>query len=230
MKRPDTLAQERGQFSLRALLLATTLVAVAVGSLEWLRPTLSRLDVDSVFWSKRPTQFWRAASETRQLIMTAAIALTSVGAIVAVMGRGRIWLRIAALAITIPASALYLAHVSGAGNHLIGLTGQTRLSSTAVALTAGLAAIATMCGLSVLPLGLAGYRLQRPQGAPAFTESGIPTSWTYQQRLVQQIIAMSLVLGVTIAFGIYQIVRSRPRTSILRDRGVFWRRRVRSAD
>jgi hypothetical protein len=155
------------QYSILALLAATTLVAVTIGGLELLRPTIASPSVeltDLRAWLvgvEREATFGRlelvrglvpTPATVRQFVLAAAVACCAVGALATVLRPGAIWLRLAVLTILIPSLAAYLAHLAGDGN---------TLGTNARELTVAFAAVAGLVAISVLPLRLFGFRLQR---------------------------------------------------------------------
>jgi hypothetical protein len=207
--RAATAGPDRGaQFSLLGLLVATTAIAVAIGSLEALRSTIgaSRVwDVESgvvALWSRQPMD---AGQQARLLIMAVAVALAGQGGVWAVLRPGSIWLRGAALAALIPAAAFYLAHVAG------NATGA--LTTTAQSLGLGLAAVAGWCGVSVLPLRTMNFRLARVLAPAAEAAEG------RKNRLGQAAAAIAAVLAAVLMGTAF--VRSKARQMNIADVGTF---------
>jgi hypothetical protein len=168
-KRSATDGPEPGaQFSLLALIVATTLIAIAIGSLEALRPALRSTQED--YNLATLIESWPSARigiQLRELVMAATVAFTAAGGLWVVVRPGAPWLRLAALAALVPGAGLYLSHLSGASGVYLGLTDRSLLFQTAAYLTCGLMPVAGLAALSVLPLRLMNFRLQRPlQSAP----------------------------------------------------------------
>jgi hypothetical protein len=164
-KLPSNGEPERGaQFSLLSLIVAMTAIAMTIGLLEALRPTLSSVNTAWYIDSGGPLTFAppsaRIGEEVRLLVAAWALAFACVGGLWVVLRPGGMWLRLAALPVLIAAGGSYLAHLSGWGDGYF--------VPTALSLAIAFAAVAGMCGLSVLPLRLMNYRLQhwpRPRGA-----------------------------------------------------------------
>jgi hypothetical protein len=145
----DTAAQ----FSIRSLLVLTTMVAVAIACLERLRPHLawspasfSRLDI---LWEpiRDLTSQVGAAHAPRLAVLSSVAAGVIVAAIWAVMRPGSPWLRTLATGISAAATGAYLVHlVDGWPNWELPI---------------GLVLLAAFVGTSVLPLRLMGFRLER---------------------------------------------------------------------
>ena len=134
------------QFSLRGLVLATTAIAVAIGLLEALRPTLNAIiAVDG--------GAARVAVEVRQLVLGGVVAMVAVGSLWVMLKSGAIWLRALVVTVSILSASLYLAHLTSGTN--------TDLTTSAWRLGMAISAIGLICGVSALPLRLMGYRLQR---------------------------------------------------------------------
>jgi hypothetical protein len=153
-----TKAHERGaQFSLLALLATTTAIAAAIGALEALRPVISATDggpllnlTDSLSMSRIVSR----AQHVREFVLSAAVSAAAVGGLWAMLRPGGTWLRLGGLVALIPVAAAYLAHLSESANDAMIVTAQN--------LAMGLAAVAGLVAISVLPLRLLGFRLQRP--------------------------------------------------------------------
>lgn len=164
-------AEERAgnmQFSIRSLLVITTLVALAIGGLQLLRPAIASHEPELTDFRVWLIEFERLAmfgrvevvrglvptpASLRQFVLVAAVAASALGALAAVLRPGAVWLRMAILAIAIPSGAAYLAHLTGGGGVWTG--------ASAADLTVAFAAVATLTAVSVLPLRLFGFRLHR---------------------------------------------------------------------
>jgi hypothetical protein len=154
------------QFSVRGLLIVTTLVALCIGGLEAARPWLNDpvtsisitddgpLGASIVYYGQRLNREWFASwineGGPRHALMSAILILTSVPATWAVLRPGAVWLRAAGVAICLPAAGLYLGQ----------LTSLDRESTLTI--TLWICAISLVAGLSVAPLRLMGYRVVRP--------------------------------------------------------------------
>ena len=164
MRRLDPAAgPERGaQFSLLGLLVVTTLVAAAIGGLEALRPLLGQdrgedfaaltLWMDSI--DDGPASVWPIA--VRRFVMAIAASLAAVGGLWVVARPGAMWFRLGAVAATVPILAAYLANVSGEASER---------TTIAVNLGFGLGLVTILTGVSVLPLRMFDFRLQRKSAA-----------------------------------------------------------------
>jgi hypothetical protein len=143
------------QFSIRAMIGATTAIAAIIGVLEYLRPKIA---ANPAGWEALLGEVpWFGPSTIRTLVMCSALALVSVGAIAAVLRPGAVWLRLVILAVAIPSLAGYL-------TQLAGITSE--VSQRTIELTVAFAALASLTAVSVLPLRLFGYRLLRPASEP----------------------------------------------------------------
>ena len=157
VSRPNSEGRERGaQFSILAMLIATTLIAAAVGVLEGLRPILSG-NIDQLSSAARyvfdSVEDVLRATTIRTLVLAGAVASSAVGGIWAVLRPGAIWLRLVALIVAVGVLGVYLPHLSGVGSE--------SFSETAVNLSVALSAIAGLAAMTVWPLRLMDYRLQR---------------------------------------------------------------------
>jgi hypothetical protein len=148
-------AQDRAaaQFSIRSLLLMTTMVAVAIACLERLRPHLawspasfSRLDF---LWEpiRDLTSQVAAAHGLRLAVLSSVASGVVAAAIWAVMRPGNPWLRVVATGVIAAATGVYLAHLVGDWPNWMPAS--------------GLVILAALVGTSVLPLRLMGFRLAR---------------------------------------------------------------------
>jgi hypothetical protein len=149
-------SEPRPQFSIRTLLVVTTIVAIAIGCLEMLRPTVLTVSPDSeyadvVAWLEGQLAITRLAAHTRQWILSAALAGLAIASVVGVLRPGPVALRLAVLVLAVPAIGVYLTHFSGESAN--------QFLSRAVEMTAALAAPALLVAITVLPLRLMGYRL-----------------------------------------------------------------------
>lgn len=182
--------RERGaQFSLWGLLVATTLIAAAIGVLEWLRPTLSTVNMELgyVVWFRQATpdegaaHYWQSPQGVRQAVLAVVIAASALGGVWIVLRPGAIWLRLAALGVLTPLVALYLTHVSDVP--------KSEVVGDVVSLAYSFALIAALAGLTALPLRLMGFRL----GRRAKREVAVVARPIERQRLVERAAA---VLGL----------------------------------
>lgn len=184
-----TAGPERGaQFSLWGMLVVTTLVAAAVGGLEALRPTLAHGASDRnvlTVWldSAESGQPFLSAKNVRQMVMALAVALSALGGMWVVARPGAVWFRLASVAATVPVLAGYLTHLSGDVDER---------ATVAVNLGIGLGLIAVLTGVSVLPLRIFDYRLQR-KAAPVGLAKAIPAD---RSRLMSR----AALLGWLVAF------------------------------
>lgn len=158
---PELVMEPRPQFSILSLLLVTTLIAAAVGGLEYLRPTIAveqtSIDswiVDDTLLGPKWEDPWISADTVRVLVLSTFLAGVALGAIGVVLRPGTAWLRLAILALAIPALSAYLIH-------LVGMSGEMMLQRTSE-LALGFSGVAILTMLTVLPLRLFGYRLMRP--------------------------------------------------------------------
>jgi hypothetical protein len=149
-------AEPRAQFSLFSLLLAMTAIAGVIGALEALRPTISApnswqyADMSNLILF--PPYSVRNAEWVRQLVIVTTVVLASASGALAVLRPGAVWPRLAAVIALAPVAGLYLTHLAGGADGYF--------VPTAISLGGGLAAVAALCGASVVPLWLMGYRLQ----------------------------------------------------------------------
>jgi hypothetical protein len=189
-----TAGPERGaQFSLLGLLIATTLIAAAIGGLEALRPILSQdrggrdggLEVLFRDLSARERTAAPNSIFVRKFVMALAVALSGIGGLWVVMRPGAAWFRLGALAIAIPVLAVYL-------TRLAGITDET--VTTALSLGLGFALVAAFTGLTLWPLRVLEFRLQRRPKAAA---SGAPLA---NRRLADSAIPLA-VAGLLLVAG-----------------------------
>jgi hypothetical protein len=194
---------ERGaQFSILSLLIATTLIAATVGTLEALRPILSnnidQLSPPARYVFDSVEDVLRSAT-IRALVAAAVVSCAAIGGIWVVLRPGAIWLRLAALVVSLGVLGVYLPHLSGVGTE--------EFTTSATNLSLGLAAVATLTGITVLPLRLLDFRLQRAAGDPSRivakppADSGKqPTDSADRKRLVSRAAAL-IVLPVLLVVG-----------------------------
>ncbi len=193
-KSPQTGRETGAQFSILSLLVATTLIAAAIGVLQWLHPTLSTAD-NSEFLLPSPVRtsaregLWITPQTVRQLVMAAAVAAAGVGGVWVVLRPGGMWLRGAALAVSLAMLGVYLPQLSGVPSQ--------RLTEVAVNLTLALASISALTALTVLPLRLLNFRLQRPMAAATSANAAAPA--LDRPRLIRRMAALAglilLLLG-----------------------------------
>jgi hypothetical protein len=163
-------SEPRPQFSILSLLMTTTLIAVSIGCLELLRPTVISADNDTAY-SDFGLQLTRVESEAtfgrleilrglvpspaslRQFILSMTVAGSAITGLTVVLRPGAIWLRLAILALALPTLGVYLTHLAG--------TSDDAFFTRAAELTTGFAAVAMLVGISVLPLRLMGLRVSR---------------------------------------------------------------------
>ncbi len=161
--------EPRAQFSIRSLLVATTLVAAAIGCLELVRPHVIVASGEPKYYDDLALFFQQVEANatagrlefarglvpgpanTRQLILGLAIVGSGLGAVWSVLRPGPVWLRLTILIIALPTTATYLAHLTGAGGE--------SFASTSIDLTVALAAVGGLAAVSVLPLRLMDFRL-----------------------------------------------------------------------
>jgi hypothetical protein len=198
---------ERGaQFSLLALLALTTLIAAAIGLLEWLRPTIRITQNDDGFFllgeiERANSAGWFTAQNLRLLVMSVAVAISAVGAIWVMMRPGAVWLRLAALTIAVGVFGTYQAHLLGVSSE--------QFTGHAISLSVGLACVAALTAVTLLPLRLMDFRLQRlpkvallksaESATPASNAS--PAAASERSRFLSRVAAM-LGLFFLIAGGI----------------------------
>jgi hypothetical protein len=144
----------RAQFSLRALVTLTTVIAVVLGLLEWFRPFLNQsADWQTYFGSAATRQWLPDRRSATQSIMATALAAVSVAALWCTLRPGLVWPRASLLLLLGVLLGGYLAHVEG-GNR-----GRQLELGLAFALLAATVAI------TLLPLRLWNLRLLRRGGA-----------------------------------------------------------------
>jgi hypothetical protein len=148
------------QFSIRGLIVLTTLIAVVLGILEMLRPTLQQTTEMSAVLeqailaraeSGTMAEFF-AGVTTRSVVLASALAAVSLAAMACVMRPGPIWLRLIVTAALAPLLGFYLANLT-AGS-----------TATGISLAVSLTVLAAITGISVWPLRLLGVRLTRRTG------------------------------------------------------------------
>jgi hypothetical protein len=172
-KSPFGAARRHPQFSIKGLIILTTLIAVGLGILEWLRPGLRTDSELSVYLEKmliarlesEPLAGVFSAVNMRQFVLGGALAVTSLSALWCVLRPGALWLRLLAAAVFAPLLGVYLAN----------LTGNDWQASINLAI--GLTELAAVVGISVVPLRLASVQLVRPrstgfQPVPSTTNHG----------------------------------------------------------
>jgi hypothetical protein len=151
--------ESRPQFSIRSLLVTTTLIAVVIGCLEVLRPTVLVVSPEIESDGLARWQLENQATTVRQCVLSAAVAACSVAALAVVLRPGIAWLRLGILAVAIPTIGAYLTHLSGESAESFAVR--------AMEMTTALAAPAILVAITVVPLRLMGYRLMRPLCCPA---------------------------------------------------------------
>jgi hypothetical protein len=184
---------ERGaQFSILAMLIATTLIAAAVGLLEAMRPILNgniedlsrvaRYVFDSI------EDVFRAAT-IRSLVGATAYAVAAVGGIWAVLRPGAMWLRAAGLMVSIGVLGVYLTHLRGIP--------ADEFRGVAMNWAFGLAAVAALAAITAWPLRLMGYRLQRPAktAEPTAAVAAVPDRARLRNRVAAVIGLLLLIAG-----------------------------------
>jgi len=193
VNRSAAAGPERGaQFSLLGLLLATTAIAGGIGVLEALRPTLGSLsrsqfvDMSDLLQLTPPSA--RVGEQTRQLVMSASVALAAIGGLWVTLRPGGSWLRLAALVGLVPAIGVYLTHLSG--------TGDATFAASAGSLACGLAMVAGLTSLSVLPLRLMDFRLQRSTPIAVEAVASQPTRTRWIERMAAVFLVAAAVAAV----------------------------------
>jgi hypothetical protein len=156
------------QFSIRSILIATTLVAATIAALKWFEPRLAYDPLGQQLASVRDTlirgesvltggtvEIMRGVvpQNNRELFLAAAIAGVSLGGLWCVLRPGPVWLRLTGQSLTIPILAAYM---SGAGR----MASADRFSET-TELAMALASYASLAAVTALPLRLFDYRLMR---------------------------------------------------------------------
>ena len=159
--------EKPAQFSIRSLIAITTLIAVAICGLETLRPIITghteRLSAVSGYVYDTVEDVFRPTT-IRMLVLGAVIAGSGVAGLWIVLRPGAIWVRLLGTAIGLPLLAVYLTDLYG---------NNFSLRVHAVPMTMVLGAVATITGVSVLPLRLWNYRLSRQAVMPlAGTQPG----------------------------------------------------------
>lgn len=150
-----TAGRRHPQFSIKALIILTTLIAAALGILESLRPALRTDPELSTYLERLLTartetgsvgEFFAGLSPRHGVLAVAlaAVAITTLGC---VLRPGTMWLRLLVTAVLVPLLGIYL------GN----LTGSAR--DTSVNLAISLAVLSAVVGVSALPLRMLGVRL-----------------------------------------------------------------------
>ena len=162
-------------------LIATTLIAAAIGGLEALRPTIvqDRGQDFAAFSGEIP----RTPQQVREIVLAASVALSAIGGLWVVTRPGAAWFRLGAMLLALPIVALYLAYMAAEAD-------QRMLA--AVNLGLGLALVAGLTGLTVLPLRLLDYRLKRPAAARA---SGVAAT-SLPGRLVSRGAAVAVIVAL----------------------------------
>jgi hypothetical protein len=188
--------RERGaQFSLSVLIVATTLIALAIGGLEALRPMVSlagpweRYDMDDLLSFGRST---RVGEQVRELMAAGFLSLAALSGVWTALRPGAPWVRLAANVVLMGAAGLYLAHLSAAAGINRGLADATLLMPTAASLAVAFLVTAGMAALWVLPLRFMDYRLLRTAPAPCQT----PVTVDERIQLAKQGAVVLLVLVV----------------------------------
>jgi hypothetical protein len=160
--------EKPAQFSIRSLIIFTTLVALAVGGLESLRPVITgeteRLSPFARYVYDTVEDVFRPVT-IRMLVLGVGVAGGAAAGLWTVLRPGATWVRLVGTAIGLPLLAVYLTDLYGNG---------ISLRVNAVPMTMALAAVAAITGASVLPLRLWNYRLTRHAVAPlAGTKPGL---------------------------------------------------------
>jgi hypothetical protein len=211
---------ERGaQFSLLGLLIATTLIAAAVGGLEALRPTIGG-DRAAVLLG----EISRPARQVRELVLGVSVALAAIGGLWVVARPGAIWFRLAAVLATIPVLAGYLTHLAGVTDER---------TTAAINLALSLAWVAGLTGFTILPLRLLDYRLMRRAKAPAAVRVEAPSKVRQVARWAAVAVAVTFLVIVPVSYwsGTSRTARKSTPTAIFaawiqppRPRIVIWDR------
>jgi hypothetical protein len=170
-----------------------TAIAGVIGALEALRPTLSapnpRQFVDLSNLILFPPFSARNAEWIRQIVIVTATVLAGVGASLAVIRPGAVWLRLVAVIVLAPVAGVYLTHLAASA--------EGYLVTTAVSLGGGLAGVAALCGASVVPLRLMGYRLLWAGWAEAVADGHSRVSERLGERTTERAaVALLLLAGV----------------------------------
>jgi hypothetical protein len=209
VKRSAASGPERGaQFSLLGLLLATTAIAGGIGVLEALRPTLGGLsrsqfvDMSDLILFSPPSV--RVAQQARLLVLSASVVLAALGGLWVTLRPGASWLRLAALVGLVPAIGVYLTHLSGAGN--------AAFAASAGSLACGLAMVAGLTSLSVLPLRLLGFRLQRSTPLAVEAVASQPARRQWIER-------MAAIFLLAVAVAAVPLTRELLRRNAIQDFG-----------
>ncbi len=144
----DIRDQRPSQYSLRGLMLATTTIAAAFGTLEALRPILTP---PSIMAGSAD----RVAIEVREMVLGSSVAVVAIGSLWVVLQSGALWLRTLVVGLLVLSASVYLAHLTeGLGSGL---------PVFALHFIVAFSAIALLSGITALPLRLMGYRLQTSQ-------------------------------------------------------------------
>jgi hypothetical protein len=143
------------QFSIRGLILLTTLIAVTLGTLEMLRPALRTAPELSTalerVWIARsesnPAAEFVVGVTTRSVVLASALAAVSLVSMACVLRPGPMWLRLIVTAILVPLTGLYLANLTDSDE------------AAGISMAVSLTLLSAITGISVWPLRLLGVRL-----------------------------------------------------------------------
>lgn len=165
----STPAPERHpQFSIQAIIVLTTFIAIGLGVLEWLRPRLQTSPDLTRYYEQMliaqlqgdPANEFLARITTRHVVLAAATAITALAAMWCIVRPGAIWLRLLVVTTLLPLLGMYLADLTDAGWEM------------GPYLAMHLSALGGLVAVSLVPLRLAGLRLVRRTNKriPLFTE------------------------------------------------------------
>ncbi len=148
------------QFSIRGLLLLTTLIAALLGILELLRPSLGQNASVSTLYEQvvaarlkeNTAAEFLAGVSLRSVVLAAALAVAPLVSLACVLRPGRMWLRLLVAAALVPLLGIYLANLTGDD------------LGTGISLAVSLTVLAAIAGISAWPLRLLGVRFHCNSG------------------------------------------------------------------
>jgi hypothetical protein len=184
--RPDDVSGS--QFSIRTLFIATTLIAIAIGAAETLRPHLS-IDYGN---------FWTGTSNWSRLgLVVAEVGSISVVALWAMLRPGAVWLRLVALAIVAPVTGWYVSSL---------MSSPWTESITWVAWNT---MIVLVIGGSLVPIRLLNYRLCRRAAVVVIQTKtdAVPTVNSMRKSVAAIVV---FLIGLASCFGLAPLVRQSP--------------------
>jgi hypothetical protein len=142
------------QFSLRSLLVLTTVIGAVIGLLEWLRPALSdTLELPSDASYAVVVETLGSRQDLRLVVGAIAVTMAGLAGIWAALRPGTPWLRVVIVCVGAAAVGAYETHLDGGADN--------DFFAMAASVAAALGSLALLIGVSVMPLRLLGYRLAR---------------------------------------------------------------------